>query len=111
MHPRAAQLIADLALKPHPEGGYYREIYRSVSLVAVPARGVERASLTSIYFLLPAGERSRWHRVDSDEVWHHYEGDPLELLIAEPGFARVERMRLGAEKTATAEEPIAAKPA
>ena len=95
MDPRAAQLIADLALTPHPEGGYYRQIYRSTSTV-LPADGrPARASLTTIYFLLPAGEVSRWHVVTSDEVWHYYEGAPLELLTADHDFARVERHQLG----------------
>lgn len=95
MDPRAAQLIADLALTPHPEGGYYRQIYRSTSTV-LPADGrPARASLTTIYFLLPAGEVSRWHVVTSDEVWHYYEGAPLELLTADRDFARVERHQLG----------------
>ena len=80
MHPRAAALIASLDLKPHPEGGFYREIFRSSSHVT-PADGRgTRAALTTIYFLLPAGTNSRWHRVTSDEVWHLYEGGPLELL-------------------------------
>lgn len=70
-------------MQPHPEGGHYVEIFRS-------------ASLTSIFFLLSAGEISRWHRVlGSDEAWHFYEGDPIELLTAEPGFARLERRVLG----------------
>ena len=77
---RAAALIASLGLKPHPEGGFYREIFRSAGHVT-PADGRgPRAALTTIYFLLPAGTQSRWHRVTSDEVWHLYEGGPLELL-------------------------------
>ena len=80
MHPRAAALISTLGLKPHPEGGFYREIFRSAEQVT-PADGRgQRAALTTIYFLLPAGTASRWHRVMSDEVWHLYEGGPLELL-------------------------------
>ena len=80
VHPRAAELIATLGLEPHPEGGYYREIFRSPAHVA-PADGRgDRAALTTIYFLLPEGSVSRWHRVASDEVWHLYEGGPLELL-------------------------------
>jgi predicted cupin superfamily sugar epimerase len=84
MDSRARTLIAELGLQPHPEGGYYRELYRSVATVR-PAddRGVRNA-LTTIYFLLAAGQMSRWHRVRSDEVWHLYEGGPLELLLAAP---------------------------
>jgi len=80
MHPRAAELIDALGLEPHPEGGFYRETYRS-SFVVTPGDGRgQRSALTSIYFLLPGGHHSRWHRVASDEVWHLYEGGPLELL-------------------------------
>ena len=80
MEPRASELIDALGLVPHPEGGYYREIYRSVDQVNPPDGRGPRAVLTTIYFLLAAGEQSRWHQVDSDEVWHLYEGGPLELL-------------------------------
>jgi uncharacterized protein len=71
-----ARLIELLGLKPHPEGGHYREMFRDAG---------ERAHSTAIYFLLRAGERSLWHRVDAAEVWHFYRGDPLELMIAETG--------------------------
>ena len=80
MHPRAAELIATLALRPHPEGGFFREVFRSgVQVEPEDGRG-SRAALTTIYFLLPEGSISRWHQVASDEVWHLYEGGPLELL-------------------------------
>ena len=80
MHPRAAELIATLDLQPHPEGGFYREIHRSAARVAPDDGRGPRAALTTIYFLLPEGAHSRWHLVSSDEVWHLYEGGPLELL-------------------------------
>ena len=80
MHPRAAALIATLGLSPHPEGGFYRELYRSPSRVLTPDGRGERAALTTIYFLLPNETHSRWHQVRSDEVWHLYEGGPLELF-------------------------------
>jgi hypothetical protein len=92
---RVAELIRTLALTPHPEGGHYREIWRG-GLGVEPSDGRGgRAALTSIYFLLPAGAISRWHRVRSDEVWHHYEGAPLELLLVPPDELRLERLRLG----------------
>ncbi len=92
---RVEELIRTLALTPHPEGGYYREIWRG-GLGVEPSDGRGgRAALTSIYFLLPAGAISRWHRVRSDEVWHHYEGAPLELLIVPPDELRLDRLRLG----------------
>lgn len=82
MHPRAEQLIRELALQPHPEGGHYAEVHRS-------------AASTSIYFLLAAGEVSRWHRVRSEEIWHFYEGAPLELLQLTPKGTDLERIGLG----------------
>jgi len=92
--PRAAELITQLQLERHPEGGYYREIFRSADLVK-PADGRgPRAALTTIYFLLPAGIVSRWHRVTSDEVWHLYEGGPLEVLSVDPGFSALSRHQL-----------------
>ncbi len=95
MHPDAAALIERLQLRPHPEGGFYRELYRSASLVQ-PADGrLARAALTTIYFLLPEGTHSRWHRVASDEVWHLYEGGPLELFQTGPEVAAVEPILLG----------------
>ena len=81
---------------PHPEGGYYREIYRSTAIVS-PADGRgPRAGLTTIYFLLPGGTHSRWHRVASDEVWHLYAGGPLELLLLTPDRGGLTTVRLEA---------------
>jgi predicted cupin superfamily sugar epimerase len=79
--PEAKKLIEDLKLTPHPEGGFYREVYRApLTLMGLP-HGGPRSALTSIYFMLPAGVFSVLHRVRSDEVWHHYDGDPLELHL------------------------------
>ena len=76
----AADIIARLELRPHPEGGHYRETFRDT-------RGDElgRASSTAIYFLLARGEKSQWHRLDAAEVWHYYAGSPLILRIAHEG--------------------------
>jgi uncharacterized protein len=95
MHPRAVELIERLALQPHPEGGHYREVFRSPREVRPDAARGPRAALTTIYFLLARGERSRWHRISSDEVWHFYEGDPLELLATDEGLTGIERASLG----------------
>jgi uncharacterized protein len=76
MHPRAAELIDELQLAAHPEGGYYRRLFTSAQRLADG-----RAASSAILFLLPAGAVSRWHRVDADELWHYHEGAPLELLI------------------------------
>ena len=97
MHTRAAELIDRFGLAPHPEGGFYREIFRSRDRVQ-PVDDVRdsRAALTTILFLLPEGMHSRWHKVASDEVWHFYEGAPLELFVAAPDLMSVERVVLGA---------------
>jgi uncharacterized protein len=95
MNSPAAKLISALELRPHPEGGHFREVYRSASTVHPLDDRSERAALTTIYFLLAAGEVSRWHRVASDEVWHFYEGAALQLLVADATFARVDRELLG----------------
>ncbi len=106
MHPRAAELVRLLDLKPHPEGGHFREVFRSTRSVR-PADGRgDRSALTAITFLLAAGEFSRWHRLASDEVWHHGEGDPLELFALDAGLERCERRVLGAGR-----EPVAGIPA
>lgn len=80
--PDASDIIARLELKPHPEGGHYRETFRDAR---TDARG--RACSTAIYFLLARGERSHWHRIDAVEIWHFYSGDPLTLRIANEGCA------------------------
>jgi predicted cupin superfamily sugar epimerase len=99
----AAEMIARLELKPHPEGGHYRETFRDAG---VDAGGRSRS--TAIYFLLARGERSHWHRVDAVEVWHYYAGDALVLQIADQRGQR--SVRLGAA-LATGEVPQAVVPA
>jgi predicted cupin superfamily sugar epimerase len=95
MTDRAEDLVASLGLIPHLEGGYYGELYRSEATVQPTDGRGPRAALTTIYFLLPDAAVSRWHRVQSDEVWHFYEGAPLDLWMASPGVSRVDRHRLG----------------
>ncbi len=102
-------LSARLGLEPHPEGGRYRQLHRSESVVHVPWRGVDRSALTSILFLLARGEASRWHRVLSDEVWHFHEGDPLELVVVDAGFSELRRHSLG--RASGGNEPLAVVPA
>ena len=68
MHSRADELLQALGMRPHPEGGHYVELFRSAQRVQVLDRNIERSALTTIYFLLAAGEFSRWHRVVSDEI-------------------------------------------
>jgi hypothetical protein len=111
VHRRARRLIRTLLLRPHPEGGYYAEVFRSPHHVrrANSELGGERAAMTSIYFLLASGERSRWHRVWADEVWHYYEGDPLELVWLEGEEGVLRRARLGLP--GAGKEPVAVIPA
>ena len=86
----AQEIVARLGLQPHPEGGHFRETFRD------PRRLEDgRAVSTAIYFLLAAGERSHWHRVDAVEIWHWHAGAPLELSIAMEDAGPVETLRLG----------------
>ena len=78
-HLSAEEIISRLKLEPHPEGGYFRETFRDAREVGGRSVG------TAIFFLLKAGEISRWHKVDAAEIWHFYAGAPLELGIAEDG--------------------------
>ena len=95
MHHRATDLIATLALQPHPEGGWYRRLHTSALQVQPGDGRGARAALTLIHYLLVAGTHSRWHRVRSDECWHWCEGAPLELLVAAPDSGEIERVQLG----------------
>jgi hypothetical protein len=79
----AAAIIRELGLQPHPEGGHYRESFRDA--VTVGSGAALRGASTAIYYLLQAGERSHWHRVDAAEVWHWYAGAALALTISEDG--------------------------
>ncbi|MBS7541129.1 cupin domain-containing protein [Ancylobacter lacus] len=88
--PTAAEIIARLGLAPHPEGGHFRETFRDTHRTADG-----RAASTAIYFLLAAGERSHWHRVDTVEVWHWYAGAPLALSLAAEAAGPVETNVLG----------------
>jgi predicted cupin superfamily sugar epimerase len=76
----ADQIVALLKMQPHPEGGFYAETFRDDM---TDADG--RAASTLIYFLLPQGVLSRWHRVDAVETWHWYAGDALELSLSMDG--------------------------
>lgn len=76
---KADEIITALGLRPHPEGGFYRETFRDC------AGPDGRAHSTAIYYLLRAGEVSRWHRIDTVEIWHWYAGDALELSFVDSG--------------------------
>jgi hypothetical protein len=83
----ADEITAALDLQPHPGGGFYRETFRDF------AGPDGRACSTAMYYLLRAGERSRWHRIGAAQVWHWYDGDPLELSFA--GSGSISRVLLG----------------
>jgi uncharacterized protein len=83
MHVEAQRLIDQLELQPHPEGGYFRQTYRSPMTIET-SRGM-RHWITSIYFLLADETFSAFHRLTSDEIWHHYLGNPVAIEIIEPG--------------------------
>ena len=87
----AERIITELGLAPHPEGGWYRQTW-----VAEAAPG-ERPAGTCILFLLKAGERSHWHRVDAAEIWHFHAGAPLWLSVAESDAGPATRHLLGPE--------------
>ena len=95
----AQEIIDLLALAPHPEGGHYRETWRENVVEG------DRGAGSAIYYLLGAGERSHWHRVDAAEIWHYYGGAALALSIsADNGMT--EEFRLGTD-LASGERPQA----
>jgi uncharacterized protein len=105
--PTAAEVIEILGLALHPEGGHFRETFRDAATVDANGNPA-RAASTAIYFLLAAGEVSRWHRVDAAEVWHWYAGAPLVLTICGADGRR--ELRLGPH-LAVGERPQAVVPA
>ena len=86
----ADEIIARYGLAPHPEGGHYREIFRASAEVG------GRGAVTSIYYLLRAGETSAWHRVDAVEIWHYHAGDALRLELSLDGVKTTSH-RLGVD--------------
>ena len=98
----ADRLIAELGLQPHPEGGHFRETFRDIP------GSTGRAFSTAIYFLLRAGEVSRWHRIDATEIWHWYAGAPLLVTISPDGRSSIQH-RLGGD-IASGERPQIAVP-
>ena len=94
----ADEIIALLDLAPHPEGGWYRQTWTE--------GGLPRAAGTCIYFLLKAGERSHWHRVDAAEIWHHYAGAPLELRLSEADAGPASAYVLGTDLAAGARPQV-----
>ena len=100
---KADEIIAQLGLMPHPEGGFFRETFRDEAEIA------GRSCSTLIYFLLRAGERSHWHTVDAVETWHFYAGAPLNLHLADPDGSKARTMVLGVD-LAAGQKPQAVVP-
>ncbi|HET9643972.1 MAG TPA: cupin domain-containing protein [Burkholderiaceae bacterium] len=94
--PRVQQLVERLQLRPHPEGGYYREFFRSAHHVTPDDGREPRSAITSIDFVLARRQHSAWHRVSSDEAWHLLEGGPLRLWLLSPSFDALSHVDLGA---------------
>jgi predicted cupin superfamily sugar epimerase len=88
-------IISRLGLAPHPEGGHYKEVYRSP--MRISANGRERSAVTTIYYFLRKGEISRWHVVQSDEIWHAYAATDFELLDYNPITRQVKSLTFGAD--------------
>src|SRR6185503_21135887 len=86
----SAEVIRSLDLKPHPEGGFYRESYRSSKTIP----GLSRAYSTGIYYLLVPGAVSKFHSLTSDEMFHFYLGDPVTWVLLHPG-GKTEKVVLG----------------
>jgi predicted cupin superfamily sugar epimerase len=99
----AQDIVRILDLKPHPEGGWYRETFRD----AAEVEGRPRS--TAIYFLLARGETSHWHRVDAVETWHWHAGAALRLSVSEDGVRTTDHV-LGSDLT-TGERPQGIVPA
>ena len=102
MNLSADDVIRLLELKPHPEGGHFREMFRDETTI-----NGKRSASTAIYYLLARGERSHWHRIDAVEIWHWHAGAGLALQIA--GSDGVTTIRLGAD-LARGERPQAVVP-
>lgn len=102
----ADEIIRTLGLVPHPEGGHYRETFRDP--LTLPSG---RAASTAIYYLLRAGERSHWHRVDAAEVWHWHMGAPLSLRVKAADSPSMLQERLLGNDIARGERPQIVVPA
>lgn len=100
---KAAFFIDKLELQPHPEGGYYKEVYRSEDIISFNCLSIryngDRCAMTSIYYLLQEENKSHFHKVNSDETWHYYEGDSTIELLMITHEGRVKRIRLGRDLT------------
>lgn len=86
--------VEQLGMKPHPEGGFFKETYRAADSASFDGFESPRSISTGIYFLLTSGNFSAFHRIKSDEMWHFYTGDPLSIFIIHPN-GELQEIRLG----------------
>jgi predicted cupin superfamily sugar epimerase len=100
----ADELIERLALASHPEGGWYRETWRAKSPPG------ERAAASAVYYVMQPGQKSRWNRVDADEIWLWHAGDPVDLYLAASDSEEPATVRLGGQ-VAKSESPQVIVPA
>jgi hypothetical protein len=106
---RVHELVRALDLAPHPEGGWYREVFRAAREVDPLDGRPRRSALTAVYYLLASGQHGRWHRVESDEVWSWIEGGGLRLHLFDAATGRASVALLGAVGEAC--EPVRVTPA
>lgn len=99
----AKEWVKKLGLKKHPEGGYFRETFRSRIQISAPGFSGDRSASTAIYYLLESGQFSAFHRIKSDELWHLYAGSSLVIHVIDGG--KMSTLTLGKEK---GQEPQAA---
>jgi len=110
----AKEVVDMLQLQPHPEGGYFREMYRSGEFISGDSLPIQfgdgsRSISTAIYFMLEKGNFSAFHRIKSDEVWHHYEGAAVEVVVIHAD-GRSEVLSLGKDY-AKGQRPLQVVPA
>mgnify|MGYP001308266141 FL=1 len=96
MNEKTRYYIDKLELKKHPEGGYYREIYRSAEMFSIdpPKKNLKRNVSTSIYFLLDGSQVSKFHRLKSDELWHFYDGSSIKIYVIDES-GKLDEITLG----------------
>lgn len=96
--PTAEDYIKQLQLTAHPEGGYYKETYRSENVIQANGFDGNRSVATSIYFLLRDNEKSHLHRIKSDEQWYFHAGDVLEIIVLHEGKFSIQLLGTNIEK-------------
>jgi uncharacterized protein len=98
VHKEAARLVKKLGLEEHPQGGYFKQTYRSDTIVNVEGYGGPRNISTAIYYMLVGGQFSAFHRIRSDEIWHHYAGGSITLYAISDG-GKMSKIKIGKSGT------------